>query len=90
MKIQFNKTTTLSYDGVNTRTYLQGQVYQASHAQERRVFEGALSKGDAVPFGVAQAPVEVKVQAPVERKEVAQETAEHKKVAKDTNLKKDK
>ena len=88
MKIQFIKTTTLSYDCVNTRTYLQGQVYAANHAQERRVFEGALSKGEAVPFGVAQAPVEVKVQAPVERKEVEKAPVEHKEVAKDTKPKK--
>lgn len=74
MRVQFTKTTTLSYDGINTKTYLQGQVYEANHAQERRVFEGALTKGDAVPYGVDATPVEVKVQAPVERKEVAKPT----------------
>jgi hypothetical protein len=68
MKIQFLKNTVLSGDGVNTRTYLEGQVYEPHHAQERRVFEQALKDGSAVPFGVDAKPVETKVAPPVETK----------------------
>jgi hypothetical protein len=68
MKIKFLKNTVLSGDGVNERTYLEGQVYEPHHAQERRVFEQALSSGSAVPFGMDNSPVEIKVAPPVETK----------------------
>jgi hypothetical protein len=68
MKVMFLKSTALSYDGVNTRTYQEGQVYEPHHGQEKRVFEQAVKDGSAVLFGVDEQPVEVKVAPPVETK----------------------
>lgn len=68
MKIQFTADTVLSYDGLNTRTYLKGQVYEPYHAQEKRVFERALKDGSAIPFGADEKPVETKVAPPTQTK----------------------
>lgn len=70
MKIKFLKTTTLSHDGVFTRSYFAGQVYEPYHAQERRVFEQALKSGEAVPMDATEQPVEIKVAPPIEKKVV--------------------
>lgn len=68
MKIKFLKNTTLSYDGINTRVYREGQTYETNHAQEKRVFEMALKSGDAVPLDAIEQPVEIKVAPPTQRK----------------------
>lgn len=79
MKIKFLKNTTLSYDGINSRMYSAGQVYEPYHAQEKRVFEMALKNGDAIPLDVAEQPVETKVAPPVETKAVPAEKKTTKK-----------
>jgi tartrate dehydratase beta subunit/fumarate hydratase class I family protein len=68
MKIKFLKNTTLSHDGVYTRVYFAGQVYEPYHAQERRVFEQALKSGEALPVDVDGETIEIKVAPPIEKK----------------------
>jgi hypothetical protein len=68
MKIKFLKNTTLSYDGINSRMYSAGQVYEPYHAQEKRVFEMALKNGDAIPLDAVEQPVETKVAPPTQKK----------------------
>lgn len=76
MQVKFNSDQTLSYDGVNTRSYKKGEVYTATHAQERIVFEKAIYMGKAVTFASEAEPkhdsempkVESKVTKPKSRK----------------------
>lgn len=69
MQVKFNQDQTLSYDGINTREYKKGEVYTATHAQERIVFEKAIYMGKAVTFATEAEPnVETKVAKPKETK----------------------
>jgi hypothetical protein len=69
MQVKFNRDQELSYDGINVKLYKQGEVYTASHAQERIVFEKAVYMGSATTFmGESEAKVEAKVARPKSRK----------------------
>jgi hypothetical protein len=65
MQVKFTTDQTLSYDGINVREYKKGEVYTASHAQERIVFEKAIYMGKAVTFeSEAEPQIEKKVVKP--------------------------
>lgn len=71
MQVKFTRDETLSYDGINVREYKAGQVYTASHAQERIVFEKAIYMGKATTFvseESAEPMVTTKVARPKSRK----------------------
>jgi hypothetical protein len=69
MQVKFVKDEVLSYDGINTKEYKAGEVYEATHAQERIVFEKAIYMGKAVTFASEAEPqVETKVAKPKARK----------------------
>jgi hypothetical protein len=69
MQVKFISDQTLSYDGINVKDYKAGQVYEATHAQERIVFEKAIYMGKATTFANESEPkVETKVVKPKARK----------------------
>lgn len=57
-KIKFKKDTVLSYDGFNTRTYKAGEVYEANHAHEARMFDAFVRKGEATEADKPEVTVE--------------------------------
>lgn len=56
MKVTFNSDYTLSYDGVNSRSYKKGETYEATHPHEARVFNALVEKGDADVFAEEKSP----------------------------------
>lgn len=47
MKITLRKTTHLSLDGVHTRKYEAGKVYEATSAHAKRLFASLVESGQA-------------------------------------------
>lgn len=47
MVITFKQDETLSYDGINTRTYKKGEVYTPKIPREKSVFEHMVNVGKA-------------------------------------------
>jgi hypothetical protein len=68
MKVTFKKDIELSYDGVNSKVYKAGVEYEASHAQEKKVFEHHLSTGTASSSKDEPVKVKTKVTKPKNKK----------------------
>jgi hypothetical protein len=67
MTVVFNKTLHFSPDGLVVEKYEVGKPYTSRSAQEERMFQHYLDKGDATEY-LPQAIEETKVVKPKERK----------------------
>lgn len=74
--IVFEQDMELCYDGVNTKHYKKGEVYKATHAHEKRMFDAFLIDGRA-KHPVKKA--EVKAEKPKEKVVKPKQTKKSKK-----------
>lgn len=68
-EVVFANDMELCYDGVNVKKYNKGEVYEATHAHEKRMFHAFLDDGRATVPTKKEAPKdEEKVSHPKQKK----------------------